>query len=386
MKNYYIFFHNTFSLGHFQRCKLLAERLVRNNNSRVFLISLGNKFPITKFSSNIHFIQLSPIYKKISSNKILTLKNYSDKLKDRISKILHLFKKYPPNLFITEYYPFGWFRQSDILNPIIKHIKKNYSNCALVCSARDIPIPNCDKMMSEVKLKKTINQYYDLVLIHAPKNITAFRNEGYFENLKFKIPLKFTGYIVDLNDLLNIKRKIIPNSILITIGGGRDGYDAINKTLNSIIRLSNFKNLNIKIVSGHFNPVKYFRQFDCFKNVMVYSYIPQLIKEISRSQLIVSMAGYNSVAEIKYCLSNALLIPRNDSFEQNERAKLATNNKNVLIHLPKDKDSDLSLKIFNLLKLNSNICYDDHFNYDGVNQSVNFIFELLKKKFKNENG
>ena len=241
-------------------------------------------------------------------------------------------------------------------------------------------------MMSEVKLKKTINQYYDLVLIHAPKNITAFRNEGYFENLKFKIPLKFTGYIVDLNDLLNIKRKIIPNSILITIGGGRDGYDAINKTLNSIIRLSNFKNLNIKIVSGHFNPVKYFRQFDCFKNVMVYSYIPQLIKEISRSQLIVSMAGYNSVAEIKYCLSNALLIPRNDSFEQNERAKLATNNKNVLIHLPKDKDSDLSLKIFNLLKLNSNICYDDHFNYDGVNQSVNFIFELLKKKFKNENG
>ena len=89
-------------------------------------------------------------------------------------------KRNPPDLFITEFFPFAYIRLDKTLMPILKHIKRNYPECKIICSARDYPISDRESIRKYNKkiISSTIKRYYDLILVHAPEKLSMFNKKN----------------------------------------------------------------------------------------------------------------------------------------------------------------------------------------------------------------
>lgn len=378
MKNCYIYTHYTFGIGHIQRASLIAQAL--SKKFKVFLFYSGIEFD-KKFNKNHKTVRLPGEIKKsrYSKSTLFENKNKEKVIENRINTIINEFKKNKPDVFITEFFPFAYLRLNKTLIPILKHIQLNYPKCKIICSARDFPISDRENILkyNKYKLKNAIQKYYDLILIHAPKKISMFKPlNPIFENLK-GAPLKFTGYVVGKH-----KPKVTnptKNKVLITVGGGRDGKEIIMKTLKAL-SLSNLRDkLKIHVVTGPFSNYS-FNISDDFKEFKVKKYIPDLSSKLYNYDLVVSMAGYNTIAEILFSNTQSVVFPRPNSYEQQNRAIRVSkifncvdvvNKKISLEKLKKLLEKKLSIK----KRKANNIDY-----FSGIEKSVKEVSNLLENE------
>jgi len=380
MKNCYVYSHYTFGIGHIQRASLLAKGL--SQKFRVFLFYSGAYFDI-KFDE-IHKVMRLPAEIKRSRGAKSTIfesnaKNEQELVKNRIDSVIEEFRKNEPHVFITEFFPFASFRLNKTIIPLLEYIKSNYPNCKIVCSARDFPISDREDISkyNKNRLKHIIKKYYDLILIHAPYELSMFKPlNPIFEDIK-DINIKFTGYIVG-----KIKKTIsrnTKNKILIAVGGGRDGEEFIKKIIDasSLSRLRD--EFKIKVITGPFSNYSLQQTNMHFKKMSIKKYVPNLGSNLRNYQCVITMAGYNTIAEILLANVNAIIFPRPNSYEQKARAirisELSKNinmidEKTILIELKNIIEEKLRL---HPIKLN---LPQDYFN--GIEISVNEVVKLIK--------
>jgi glycerate 2-kinase len=377
MKNCYIYAHYTFGIGHIQRAALIEEEL--SSSFKTFLFYSGDYFK--KEFKNIHkVIRLPSDSRENRYSKTTVFEKRQSKetiLQKRISSIIKQFVINPPDIFITEFFPFAHFRLQDTLIPILDYIKKNYPNCKIICSARDFPISDRESINNydKVNLRKTIEKYYDLILIHAPKKLSMFDYKNNLIKSIPKIPIKFTGYVVDNK---KSKKKPKRNKILITVGGGKDGEIVVKKALKALSE-SKFKSeLEIDVLTGPFS--KYSVEYNNpFKKLTIKKYVQNLSRIMGNYSLIFCMSGYNTIAEIMHSKTKAIVFPRPRSYEQFNR---------VLVLKKYDKHINMvqnSIRINELRKLVDKIM-EKNINhslnsdcFEGVNNSKKEIIRILQE-------
>lgn len=396
MINCYIYVHHAFSLGHFQRSKLLAEGLSSYNKYNIILFSSGVPVPTLKAAipKEISFIQL-PSEDVICSS---TKKNRKDLKKNiykqRIEKIIKCFSKAPPRIFITEFFPFAKFRLDKTLIPILKHIRINYPNCKIICSARDFPISWHEKLKKYNfdKLKKILNKYYDLVLIHARKNLSSFKRGGFFYKFSCNVPIYFTEYVVNTELLQRKQFRKRKKNILVTAGGGRDGPKLISLVLKAVEIINNSgstsQQLHLNIVSGPFGNSR-FEEGKKKKWCVFFKGMSNVAKMIAQSDLVLCMAGYNTSIEVLASNIAAIIFPLEKSLEQHKRAKAISKMKNnILVQKIDSSPSTIAKKIKALLELknDSKTNATDISLFNGVINTAKIIDNLCKGKIKNSNS
>jgi predicted glycosyltransferase len=129
---------------------------------------------------------------------------------------------------------------------------------------------------------------------------------GYIRREKGRVP----------RALLRQELEVQPDEslVLVTPGGGGDGYSLINTYLQSISRLPQPRKLRSLIISGPEMPRSQretlAKMANSLPNVQLMDFTHDPVSYLDAADLVVSMGGYNTTIEILSLRKRAIVVPR----------------------------------------------------------------------------
>ena len=178
---------------------------------------------------------------------------------DRQNRLFALFEREKPDIFLIELYPFGRKAFRFELDPVLHALAdKRLPACGVVCSVRDILVEKEDQFKHESRVVKTLNGYFDAVLVHADPNLAQL-GETFDQFDKIEIPVIYTGYIApkpepDAAQKIRQQLQIGADEFLIvaSAGGGNVGAPLLEAVVQAFNQLEAKKTCHLKVFSGPF--------------------------------------------------------------------------------------------------------------------------------------
>src|SRR6185295_5588074 len=158
---------------------------------------------------------------------------------------------------------------------------------------------------------QTIARYYDEVWIYGEQAIfDAVVEYGFPPEVAAKT--RYCGYLKRPRRLAQPHDG--PPHVLVTTGGGEDGTDLIEAYLDGLSALPRSVPLRSTVVFGPQMPDesrnRLRTRFGAMTDVTLLDFEPDLGARYAAADLVVSMAGYNTVCELLSCALRAVLVPR----------------------------------------------------------------------------
>lgn len=244
------------------------------------------------------------------------------------------FDRFAPDVLLIELFPFGRKKFNFELLPLLAHARATRPAAKIVCSLRDILVRRPDQARYEADVCALMNQYFDLLLIHADPRLQ--RLEETFGSLtSLNCAIRYTGYVAQpLCDKpahdqpprdRPEARSGTDSLILVSIGGGRVGHELIACALDAETQLTAPHRLHI--LTGPHIPVK---QFQCLQrqtagrsHITLQRHTTQFLAWLRQADLSISMAGYNTCMDVLSAGVRALVWPftEHENGEQTLRAR-----------------------------------------------------------------
>ncbi len=312
--------HDTFGLGHIRRTLAIAGRL-RKTPATVLILTgspLVGRFNIPR---RVDFVRI-PGMIKVTNEQYLPLSmklEATEVLEIRKSIILSTAQAFQPDFFIVDKAPLGLKRE---VVDTLRWIKESLPSCTSILGLRDI----MDSAASTIQDWRSKGIYDAMECLY--DEIWVYGHQSFYDAIaEYQIPdhiarkVTFTGYIprhvppAYEIQALQEKLSLDPNqkTILMTTGGGGDGYPVVNTFIEAFERHDVPENVRAIIVTGpflskrHFNDVKIRSQKLGFTVLRFHDFMEGLI---GAADVIVSMGGYNTVCEIISQRKPCLIIPR----------------------------------------------------------------------------
>lgn len=309
--------HDTFGLGHIRRTQKIANAISAEDKS--ILIACSSPMA-SSFSSRpgIEYLNLPGFVKQVSGEYLPRALNIpvEEFVGLRASLLLAAVKNFRPNILIVDKEPLGVKWE---LIPSLKYIKEEKLGTQMVCGFRDI-LDEKEKIHEEWARKgilKGLEDYYDTLLVYGEKSNFDFVKEYSLpEQMSSKVV--YTGYVQPKE---NLEREDFPLEfpkkqpvVTFTLGGGGDGWNFIDVYLKMLEQKLVPDDLNFVLLAGPFASVplverakRLEREKTNFK-VLEFTNNPQGLFE--KSELVISMGGYNSVVELLHMKKYPLILPR----------------------------------------------------------------------------
>ncbi len=229
-------------------------------------------------------------------------------------------KTFKPDLFIVDKEPLGL--KKEIL-PTLEWIKKHLPQSKTIIGLRDI-------MDDADTIKENWNRrgIYD-VFDNLYSEIWVYGLQSIYDPIKeYDIPdyirdkIHFTGYIprrvIEKKEIIKERKsnsiKKGEKLVVVTIGGGGDGYLVI-KTFLDMLENHNQGLLKFKsiIITGPFIPIQERKLI--FKRskklgIKTFNFYRQMEKLMAGADLVITMGGYNTLCELLTLKIPTLIIPR----------------------------------------------------------------------------
>ena len=248
---------------------------------------------------------------------------------DRQKCLLAIVEREKPDIFLVELYPFGRKAFRFELDPVLEALgKRESSPCGAICSVRDILVEKEDRVKHESRVVKTLNRYFDAVLVHADPSLAKL-NETFDLFDEIEIPVIYTGYIAAKpmpQAGRNLRRQLQIDTdeflIVASAGGGDVGAPLLKAVVRAFSRLTVNKTCRLKVFTG---PFLERGAFDDLKkmagnNVQIERFTPDFLSYLAAADLSVSMGGYNTTMNILATGVPALVWPFAQNREQRLRA------------------------------------------------------------------
>jgi predicted glycosyltransferase len=325
-----IFFYcqHVLGIGHLFRSLEICKAL---SGHAVVLITGGPQITINlpKHVRTFHLPQLQMdcgFTGLLSSDQQLSV----DQVKEqRKQALLALFEREKPDVFLVELYPFGRKAFRFELDPVLEAISDNkVAPCKVVCSVRDILVEKEDQHRHEDRALKTLNQYFDAVLVHTDPELIRFE-ETFFRFDDIKIPVVYTGFVAQQcpADARNRIRHQLgldetQNLIVASAGGGSVGAVLLESVVKAFQRLPGGYANYLRIYTG---PYIAKNDFESLKRqagprMTIEKFSSDFISYLAAADLSISMAGYNTCMNILASRVRALVWPFSQNQEQTMRA------------------------------------------------------------------
>ena len=312
--------HDTFGLGHLKRTLKIASYLVDNYANLSILILSGS--PVVHALSmpkNLDYIKL-PSVRKVSAEEYkprqLTIefaqvREVRKKIIDSTSSI------FQPDIFLVDHSPLGM--QGEILSTL-KYLKENSPQTKLVLGLRDI-LDEPETVVSSWKKQgvyDALEFLYDYILVYGSQNIFDIM-QAYQIPDHLQPKFRYCGYVTphsnteinsNLKSELGFKKE---KMVLLTIGGGDDGFEIIKLFLEALKLNSKRIFFDTLIITGPFLTSEQkteLEQLQLPALVQTKEFFEDLSPYLKAADLVVSMGGYNTFTEILRYSSQALIIPR----------------------------------------------------------------------------
>ncbi len=316
-----IFFYYTHkeSLGHGTRALSVAQGL--SKIAKVYVLNGGKEQPSLPIPQGIEYFNLPyPFYDRNNYFRVRYPLVGKNQIISRINFVKSLAEKIKPDMFFTEFFPFGRVECAYELVPLIAYFKKRK-----VKIYASIGYPYMVSENSNV-IKKTTSLYSGY-FIHTPPNLELdylledVNNlslkelyDYFFEEQRKKI--FWTGYILPKNVEKAEKKPVTKTTksklqVLVSRGGGVVSPKVIAAGILAKKYLPD--KYTLKVFAGPSSTEKEFQLFENLaakvEGVHYERFTQNFPLYLREADISVSLAGYNTSVELMYLRKRTILIP-----------------------------------------------------------------------------
>jgi predicted glycosyltransferase len=309
--------HDTYGLGHLRRTLALASFL-RSRRRVSQLIVTGS--PVAyRFAlpPDADFIKLPSVVKVgagayESRSLDLPFRAIRDLRRD---VLLGAARHFRPKLLVVDNVPAGL--KGELL-PTLRFLKA--SSCRLVLGLRDV-IDDGERIRTTWANDgsyELLDDVYDRILVYGVRDVyDPVAEYGFSERAAAKT--RFVGYLrrgpgpvsrERIRALLGVGGQTL---VLVTAGGGEDGYELLRSFLEAIRLRRNGSSLACVLVGGPLMPPpgrRDLRALAAACSVAYIDFVEDITSYVQAADVVVSMGGYNSVCELLSLEKPALIVPR----------------------------------------------------------------------------
>jgi predicted glycosyltransferase len=332
-----IYSQDGFGLGHLRRnLNICLQIKKRRPQASCLIIADSPAAPFFKLPSNCDFIKIPTIVKVdtgIWRPDRLPM-NYRELLAIRSEIIQNVALSFRPDLFLVDHMPHGAL--GELARPL-QMIKRYCPHTKVILGLRDIlgaPEVISKQWQNEGAFEAT-EIYYDGICAYGCADVFDLTSEYQFP-AAVAAKTKYCGYVCREGEnaasngsaLAHFFEKEKENEpfILVTGGGGSDASYFMDKFIDAARLLSSRAGFNAMISTGpflHKEQYKLLRQKTRGLPVVVTRLGQDSIRFLKRADLVISMAGYNTISEIMHFRKKAIIIPRpGPSAEQTMRSHI----------------------------------------------------------------
>lgn len=318
--NILMYSHDTYGLGHIRRTMAIANHL-RDANTNVLILTgspIAGRF---QFLQHVDFVRIPGMIKKTNDDyQSLSIRIEQEKaLAIRTNIILATARTFQPHLFIVDKEPLGLKRE---VLPTLEWLKESSPSTVTILGLRDI-LDDSEVIQNDWR-EKNVYSYLDRLY----DEIWVYGNQDIYDPIEmYKIPeqiherIQFTGYIprkkLKLETKFSVRKRYRvmeeDDFILVTTGGGGDGYEVIDRYLAMHEYYPTSLSFKSIIITGPFMPQSEREQLESRSKrfgIKIIPFHPKLETLISAADLVISMGGYNTICEILTQQTPSLIIPR----------------------------------------------------------------------------
>ncbi len=321
-----IYSHDTFGLGHLRRNLAIAEQLLRSEHRfEVWLLTGSPVIRQWNLPEGLHVQPLPPVVKtgadryasRVPGQMFGLTKGYREAL------IVRLLQEQRPDVFLVDHAPAGM--NGELLSALAL-IRNEMPHTRTILGLRDIldgPAA-VRKAWGEQEIQELIEHAYDDVLIYGSEGLFDVV-EAYGLGPDIARRTKYCGYIVGRGrwEMLTARsggsvcwdrrRAGDLPVVLVTAGGGGDGYFLMDAYLQCLVRQPSNRFHSV-IVTGPLMPPELAARLAALAapraDVQLVAYTTDLMPSVRAASLVVSMAGYNTSVELLAARKNAIVVPR----------------------------------------------------------------------------
>lgn len=282
-----------YGIGHFVRAIELARSLARCFD--VHLVSGGAPVPNYALPDNVKFTQLPAIFKEEARDRLLPLDNSTSLdacLSMRARMLSDLVRISPPDILVTEHFPFGLLFETEALE-LITQVRRAKPGALIVSSVRDV-IESERGSSRDVHICTLLDQYFDLVMVHGDERVVALRASFPLID-QIAVPLVYTGYVVA--PPVPARPHDGPPLLVGAIGGGRVGQELLSALAAAHHKLVPYWPHEMLLFRGAFdqNTGFSFAEGDMLR-VHTFDRV-EYRKVLTEAAGVICLGGYNSVLE-----------------------------------------------------------------------------------------
>ncbi|MEH2355445.1 glycosyltransferase family protein [Nostoc sp.] len=387
-----VYSHDGFGLGNIRRMLAICTHLLDSIPGLSILVVSGSpmlhSFRIPK---RLDYIKLPCLNRDLLGEIFVKYleTEINETVKLRSELILSAIANFKPDIFLVDKKPYGIRNE---LKAAIEYLKIKLPETSLILLLRDI-LDHPDVTIPEWQKHsyyEAIQKFYDRVLVVGNPEIFDICQEYQLPPMVAR-KVQFCGYIRKQlgrksPNLIRSELRLNPEEqlILVTPGGGEDGYRLIDTYLSSLVLLPASHKLRSLIICGPEMPLKHQAALKLkaavYPQVQIDEFTDDLMSYIAAADAVVAMGGYNTTCEILSVGKPAVVVPRiKPSREQCIRAEnLANLGVLVAIH-PNDLTPDILLRSL-LQQLQTPQISQTAINLNGLPKISQYISTLLAKK------
>ncbi len=242
-------------------------------------------------------------------------------------------RRFHPDVFIVDNVPAGL--KGEIV-PALRHLKRVSPGTRLVLGLRDIvddPERVCREWRDE-GVYELLDDVYDLILVYGDAAVFDVVAE-YCLSARAAAKTRYVGYLRRRADSARVEelraelRAPDRPLVLATAGGGADGYEVLRTLLEARRRWPVAADFDCVVVAGPFVPAAERHALAGLatngSHARLVHFAPDLTAYMAAADVVVSMAGYNSICELVSLRRPAVIVPRVEPrLEQLIRARAVT--------------------------------------------------------------
>lgn len=327
-----LYCHDTFGLGHFRRTLSLAKYFTAMLPDAEALIVTGSPLAHAfELPPRVDYIKLPAVTKRSDGTyaaQSLTLELTA--MRDLRAVLLReTAKAYQPDVFLVDHAPLGLKRE---VLPTLTFLRTSRPTCLCVLGLRDIldarhlvrhswtqeGVYSILEQLYHLILVYGSQQFFDIVTEYAllPTVAQRVRFCGYLDRLT----TAFSESVATHTDprVTDLRRELAPYAdrlVVLTAGGGGDGFPLMHAYLLGLGRLEKPAFTSV-LVTGPLmeaNELRMLRELAATLpegTVRIEPFLPNPLLLFAAADLVVSMAGYNTVCELLALGQRTLLVPR----------------------------------------------------------------------------
>ncbi|NJM20148.1 MAG: glycosyltransferase [Richelia sp. RM2_1_2] len=325
-----VYSHDAFGLGNIRRMLAICEHLLDEiPQLSILLLSGSPMLQGFRLPKRLDYIKL-PCLNRGNTGEVAVKflgMGIDETVKLRSHLILSAAVNFKPDVFLVDKKPLGIKNE---LKKTVSYLHKQLPKTKLVLLLRDI-LDAPEKTVTEWEKNQyyqTIDKFYQLLLVVGLEEVFDFCRE-------YKLPativekVRFCGYIrrpqgCKTSKIIRQELQLKPQEklVLVTPGGGEDGYQLVNTYLQGQELLKNHQDcIQSLIFCGPEMPKaqkeELYKFAAKYPQVKMREFTDDLMSYVSAADVVVSMGGYNTICEILSAAKPAIIVPRiNPSQEQ----------------------------------------------------------------------